>query len=38
MPHKRILNIPLNRVEGDLEIRVELENGHVVDADRKSVV
>jgi hydrogenase large subunit len=32
MPHKRILNIPLNRVEGDLEIRVELEDGHVADA------
>lgn len=30
---KRIqCNIPLNRVEGDLEIRVELENNHVVDA------
>lgn len=30
---KRILcDIPLNRVEGDLEIRVELENNRVVDA------
>jgi hydrogenase large subunit len=30
---KRIIrDIPLNRVEGDLEIRVELENNRVVDA------
>lgn len=30
---KRIIrNIPLNRVEGDLEIRVELENNRIVDA------
>ncbi|MDP1633672.1 MAG: nickel-dependent hydrogenase large subunit, partial [Gallionellaceae bacterium] len=30
---KRILcDIPLNRVEGDLEVRVALENNHVVDA------
>lgn len=30
---KRIIrDLPLNRVEGDLEIRVEIENGHIVDA------
>lgn len=29
---KRMLNISLNRVEGDLEIRVELQDGHVADA------
>lgn len=29
---KQILNIPLNRVEGDLEIRVEVSNGKVQDA------
>ena len=28
----RTLNIPLNRVEGDLEIRVELQDGRVSDA------
>ena len=28
----RKLLVPLNRVEGDLEIRVELRDGHVVDA------
>lgn len=32
MLQKRRINIPLNRVEGDLEIRVELADGHVVDA------
>lgn len=29
---KKTLNIPLNRVEGDLEIRVELQDGRVADA------
>jgi hydrogenase large subunit len=29
---KRILNVPLNRVEGDLELRVEFDDGHVSDA------
>ena len=29
---RRTLNVPLNRVEGDLEIRVELEQGRVADA------
>ena len=29
---KKTLNIPLNRVEGDLEIRIELADGRVVDA------
>ncbi|MBF0232820.1 MAG: nickel-dependent hydrogenase large subunit [Desulfamplus sp.] len=29
---KKMLNIPLNRVEGDLEIKVELEGDTVVDA------
>lgn len=32
MTKKIIRDIPLNRVEGDLEIRVELENNRVVDA------
>lgn len=32
MTRKIIRDIPLNRVEGDLEIRVELENDRVVDA------
>lgn len=32
MTKKIICDIPLNRVEGDLEIRVELENNRVVDA------
>lgn len=32
MPQKRTLTIPLNRVEGDLEIRVEVKDGHVADA------
>ncbi len=29
---KTTLNIPLNRVEGDLEIRIELQDGRVADA------
>lgn len=32
MAKKIIRDIPLNRVEGDLEIRIELENDRVVDA------
>ncbi|MCX7172963.1 MAG: nickel-dependent hydrogenase large subunit [Proteobacteria bacterium] len=32
MAKKIIRDIPLNRVEGDLEIRVELENNRIVDA------
>ena len=32
MTEKILLNVPLNRVEGDLEIRVELEEGRVTDA------
>lgn len=32
MTKRIICDIPLNRVEGDLEIRVELENNRVVDA------
>lgn len=32
MAQKRVLNIPLNRVEGDLEIKVEMDDGHVSDA------
>jgi Ni,Fe-hydrogenase I large subunit len=32
MGQKKIINIPMNRVEGDLEIRVQLDNGLVVDA------
>lgn len=32
MSRKVICDIPLNRVEGDLEIRIELENNRVVDA------
>lgn len=32
MSHRMTLNVPLNRVEGDLEIRVEIEDGRVVDA------
>lgn len=32
MTRKIVREIPLNRVEGDLEIRVEVENGRVVDA------
>ncbi|MFH1418397.1 MAG: nickel-dependent hydrogenase large subunit [Planctomycetota bacterium] len=29
---KKTIDVPLNRVEGDLEIRVELDGGHVSDA------
>jgi len=32
MTNRKTINVPLNRVEGDLEIRVELENGTVTDA------
>lgn len=32
MTRRIIRDIPLNRVEGDLEIRVEIENGRIVDA------
>ncbi len=32
MARKQILNVPVNRVEGDLEVRVELEAGRVSDA------
>jgi hydrogenase large subunit len=32
MAQKQSLNIPLNRVEGDLELKVEIEDGVVVDA------
>lgn len=32
MPHKRTINVPLNRVEGDLEIRVKVDGGVVSDA------
>lgn len=32
MTKKIIRDIPLNRVEGDLEIRVELENNRIIDA------
>lgn len=32
MTQKMILNVPLNRVEGDLELRVQIEDGYVVDA------
>jgi hydrogenase large subunit len=32
MPEKIIINVPLNRVEGDLEIRVEMDGGVVSDA------
>ena len=32
MPKKKTLNLPVHRVEGDLEVRVELENGIVSDA------
>jgi Ni,Fe-hydrogenase I large subunit len=32
MSSKKIINLPLNRVEGDLEIRVELKDGVVVEA------
>jgi Ni,Fe-hydrogenase I large subunit len=32
MPEKITINVPLNRVEGDLEIRVEIDGGVVSDA------
>jgi hydrogenase large subunit len=32
MSNKLTLNVPINRVEGDLEVRVELEDGVVTDA------
>lgn len=32
MGQRRTLDLPLNRVEGDLEIRVELQDGRVADA------
>jgi len=32
MSHKTSLTLPMNRVEGDLELRVELEDGVVSDA------
>jgi len=32
MSHKSSLTVPMNRVEGDLELRVELEDGVVTDA------
>jgi hydrogenase large subunit len=32
MEQKITLNVPLNRVEGDLEVRVDVEDGRVVDA------
>lgn len=32
MAHKKILELPLNRVEGDLEIKLELDNDRVIDA------
>ena len=32
MTARKIIDIPLNRAEGDLEIRIEVEDGHVVDA------
>lgn len=32
MSQKKIINVPLNRVEGDLEIRAEIEDGVVGDA------
>jgi uptake hydrogenase large subunit len=31
-PVTQTLNIPLNRVEGDLEVRVELQDGRVTEA------
>ena len=31
-PTTRKIEVPLNRVEGDLEVRVEIADGHVVDA------
>ncbi len=32
MAHKKTINIPLNRVEGDLEIRVEVDDGVVLNS------
>jgi hydrogenase large subunit len=32
MARKQIINVPINRVEGDLEVRVELDAGRVSDA------
>ncbi len=32
MPQKTVLNLPINRVEGDLNVRIELDDGHVADA------
>lgn len=32
MPDKVVLNVPVNRVEGDLDIKVEMADGVVVDA------
>ena len=32
MPKKNIIHVPLNRVEGDLEIRAEVNDGQVVNA------
>jgi Ni,Fe-hydrogenase I large subunit len=32
MPDRRMLNLPLNRAEGDLEVRLELRGGRVTDA------
>ncbi|QTA83936.1 Nickel-dependent hydrogenase [Desulfonema limicola] len=32
MSKKQIIQVPLNRVEGDLEIRAEVKDGYVVDA------
>jgi Ni,Fe-hydrogenase I large subunit len=32
MAKKQIISVPVNRVEGDLEIRVEIEDGRVSDA------
>ncbi|MEW5721576.1 MAG: hypothetical protein AB1896_00600 [Thermodesulfobacteriota bacterium] len=32
MAGKQKINVPLNRVEGDIEIRVEIEDGTVKDA------
>ena len=32
MPQRMTINVPLNRVEGDLEVRTEIEDGTVIDA------
>lgn len=32
MSHKQVVNVPLNRVEGDLEVRVKIEDGVISDA------